>query len=80
MKLTRRLRLRRPAAVDRRASFKCRLVGQSARWGHWYPWSMPIQIFARGGENASFVLLASLLGALLVIAVSVADFNRREFE
>ncbi len=56
------------------------LVGQSARWGHWYPWSMPIQIFARGGENASFVLLASLLGALLVIAVSVADFNRREFE
>lgn len=56
------------------------LVGQSARFGHWFPWSMPIQIFARGGVHATFVLVASLLGASLVVAASLLDFARREFE
>lgn len=55
------------------------LIGQSERFGHWYPWSMPLQVFAGKGQWTGFVVLASAAGALLVALAGLADFRRREF-
>jgi hypothetical protein len=55
------------------------LVGQSERFGHWYPWSMPMQVLAAKGQHLDFVLWAGMAGGLLVAAVGLADFLRREF-
>lgn len=55
------------------------MIGQSKEYGHWYPWSMPVQFLARDGVHASFVIAASLSGALLVLAFGLWRFSRREF-
>jgi energy-coupling factor transporter ATP-binding protein EcfA2 len=55
------------------------MIGQS-RFGHWYPWSLPVQLFLRGGQHATFAIAASALGAAAVLAVSVWEFSRRELE
>lgn len=55
------------------------LVGQSDRFGHWYPWSMPMQVLASDGRHLGFVLWAGVAGGLLVAAAGLADFLRREF-
>ena len=55
------------------------LVGQSERFGHWYPWSMPMQVLASEGRHLGFVLWAGVAGGLLVAAAGLADFLRREF-
>ncbi|HEV8237750.1 MAG TPA: ABC transporter permease [Thermoanaerobaculia bacterium] len=54
------------------------MIGQS-RFGHWYPWSLPVQLFARHG-HPTFALAASALGATLVLALSTWDFARRDLE
>jgi len=54
------------------------LVGQSERFGHWYPWSMPMQVFAGHGEHLPFVVFAGVLGGLAVSALGLADYLRRE--
>jgi len=54
------------------------LVGQSERFGHWYPWSMPMQVFAGHGEQLPFVVFAGVLGGLAVSALGLADYLRRE--
>jgi len=56
------------------------LVGQSDRFGHWYPWSMPVQVLAGKGEHASFVVAAGLLGGAAVALLGLADFSRREMD
>lgn len=56
------------------------LVGQSERFGHWYPWSMPIRVMAGKGEHADFVVVAGLVGGLVVGLLGLADFRRREFD
>ncbi len=56
------------------------LIGQSERYGHWYPWSMPMQVLAGKGQWIEFVLVASLAGGLLVALLALADFRRREFD
>lgn len=55
------------------------LIGQSARYGHWYPWSMPLQALATKSDHVAFVVQAGLIGGALVAAVGLADFLRREF-
>ena len=55
------------------------LIGQSERFGHWYPWSMPLQVLAGKGQWTGFVVLAGLAGGLLVGLAGLADFRRREF-
>lgn len=55
------------------------LVGQSERFGHWYPWSMPSQVLGGQGQHLTFVVLAGLLGGVLVTALGLADYLRREF-
>ena len=55
------------------------LIGQS-QFGHWYPWTLPVQLFGRDGRHAGFALAASLLGAAAVVALSVWEFSRRELD
>ena len=55
------------------------MIGQS-RYGHWYPWSLPVQLFTRDAGHADFALLASTLGAALVLALSLWRFSRRELD
>lgn len=55
------------------------LIGQS-RFGHWYPWSMPAQLFLWEGRHAAFAMAVSGLGAAAVLAFSLWEFSRRELE
>jgi hypothetical protein len=56
------------------------LIGQSARFGHWYPWSMPVQVLAGEGKYLQFVVVASLVGAVIVGVLGLLDFLRREHD
>jgi len=55
------------------------LIGQSAKFGHWYPWSMPVQVLAGEGRWLEFVMVAGVAGGLAMAIASVLDFRRREF-
>ncbi len=54
------------------------LIAQSARFGHWYPWSMPMQVLAGEGEKIGFVITAGLCGGVVVLLLGLRDFNRRD--
>jgi len=56
------------------------IIGQSERFGHWYPWSMPLQVLAGKGQWLEFVLVAGACGGLVVAMLGLLDFGRREFE
>jgi hypothetical protein len=55
------------------------MIGQS-RWGHLYPWSMPVQLFTRRGDHAAFAVAASAAGAALALALVVWHLTRRELD
>lgn len=55
------------------------LIGQSERYGHWYPWSMPLQVLAGKGQWLEFVMVAGVAGGLAVALLGLLDFQRREF-
>ena len=55
------------------------LIGQSARFGHWYPWSMPVQVMASKQLHLDFVIQAGLIGGVVVTALGLLDYLRREF-
>lgn len=54
------------------------LIGQSERFGHLYPWSMPAQVFSGKGEWIGFVVVAGVLGGAAVTLIGLWDFTRRE--
>lgn len=54
------------------------LIGQSARFGHYYPWSMPVQILTSDDQHLDFVLIAGACGCIVVTALALWDFLRRE--
>lgn len=54
------------------------LVGQSKTFGHWYPWSLPSQVFAGDGLWLNFVVVLGLVGGTVVTALGLWDFLRRE--
>ena len=56
------------------------LIGQSERFGHWYPWSMPVQVLAGKGQWTEFVMAAGTLGFVVAGLLALADFRRREFD
>jgi len=56
------------------------LIGQSDRFGHWYPWSIPVQVLAGNGAHAGFVVAAGLIGGAIVAGLGLADFSRRELD
>ncbi len=55
------------------------LIGQSARFGPWYPWTLPMQVFAGQGELMGQVALAGVVGGLVAVALGLWDFLRREY-
>lgn len=54
------------------------LITQSARFGPWYPWSMPMQVLAGQGEKMAFVVTAGLTGGAVCLLLGLLDFGRRE--
>lgn len=55
------------------------LIGQSAKFGPFFPWTMAIQVMAKSSPLA-LVLCISTSGALLVTALATWDFSRREID
>ncbi|MEO6364940.1 MAG: ABC transporter permease [Luteimonas sp.] len=56
------------------------LLAQSERFGHWYPWSMPVQVIAGDGQWSGFVVQAGMIGGVAVTLLALWDFQRREFD
>lgn len=54
------------------------MIGQSERLGHWFPWSMAVQVFARDGQRLWFVVIAGLIAGAAVTAFALWDCARRE--
>jgi lantibiotic transport system permease protein len=54
------------------------LVAQSEQYGRFYPWAMPVQVFAYEGANSDFVVIAGLISSLVVFAFGVWDFNSHD--
>jgi hypothetical protein len=54
------------------------LIGQSARFGHFYPWSMPLHVFGDAGEHLGFVVVTGAAGGLAFSLLGLWDFLRRE--
>lgn len=54
------------------------LVGQSARLGPWFPWSMPLHVFATDGAHTVRVVMAGLLGGVALMLAGMVAFGRRE--
>lgn len=54
------------------------LIGQSERFGHWYPWSMPLHVMAGKGQHLELVVLVGVAGGLVVALLGLLDFGRRD--
>lgn len=54
------------------------LIGQSERFGHSYPWSMPVQVLAREGQYLELVVVTGVAGGLIVAMLGLIDFARRD--
>lgn len=54
------------------------LIGQSERFGPWYPWSLPLQVFAGDGRHLPQALALSLAGTVVVTALGVVLWTRRD--
>jgi len=54
------------------------LVGQSERFGHWYPWSMPMQVIAGKGQYIDFVVTAGIVGGVIVATLGLFEYLSRE--
>jgi lantibiotic transport system permease protein len=54
------------------------LIGQSDRFGPWYPWSMPLWTMAKDGAFVPQVLAASTALCLITLAFGLWDFRRRD--
>ena len=54
------------------------LIGQSARFGPWYPWSLPMQVLANDPDVPARVMAFSLAGAAVATLAGLAWFRRSE--
>ena len=54
------------------------LIGQSARFGPWYPWSLPMQTLANDPDVPERVLAWSLSAAVVATLAGLAWFRRSE--
>lgn len=54
------------------------LIGQSAQFGHLYPWAMALQVVAGEPTHLGFVMVAGVAGGLLVTVLGAWEFSRRE--
>jgi hypothetical protein len=56
------------------------LIGQSARFGRFYPWSLPLQVYAADGRFTTWAVAVGLLGGLALTVLGAIAFARREVE
>ncbi|KGI77778.1 ABC transporter permease [Oleiagrimonas soli] len=49
------------------------IIGQSARFGTWFPWTLPIQAFAGTGQHATLAALLGVGGGLMFTALALLD-------
>jgi hypothetical protein len=54
------------------------LIGQSARFGKFYPWALPLQVYARDGQAIDWVLTFGLVGGTIVTVAGMLAFSRRD--
>lgn len=54
------------------------LIGQSERFGYWYPWSMPLHVMAGKGQHLELIVLVGVAGGLVVALLGLLDFGRRD--
>lgn len=54
------------------------LLAQSDKWGKFYPWSLPANIFTGGGKNMSFALAFSIIGGIIVGVLGCWEMTRRD--
>lgn len=54
------------------------LIGQSADYGPWYPWAMPMQVLAGEGEKLAMVVATGLMAGSAAAAAGLWDFLRRD--
>jgi hypothetical protein len=55
------------------------LIGQSAQYGRYSPWTMPLQALVPSGAHPT-ALACSLAGAVFATLLGLRDFARREFD
>lgn len=53
------------------------LIGQSQRFGPFFPWSMPLNTLGGDGERMYWIAIAGIAGGLLVGAIGLLDLLRR---
>ncbi|MCC8364554.1 ABC transporter permease [Lysobacter sp. A6] len=56
------------------------LVGQSARFGRFYPWSLPLQVHAADGRFTTWAVAAGLAGGVALTVLGAIAFARREVD
>ena len=56
------------------------LIGQSARFGKFYPWSLPLQVHAADGRFTTWAVVAGLVGGIIVTTAGAIAFARREVQ
>ena len=54
------------------------LIGQSATYGPWYPWAMPVQVLAGAGEKIGLVVATGLVAGAAVAIAGLWSFLRRD--
>lgn len=54
------------------------LIAQSSRYGHYYPWALPVQLFTNPPKHLEFALWYGGLGGLATLLFGAWYFNRRE--
>ncbi len=55
------------------------LIGQSPKYGSWYPWSLPVQTMGEGSDVGR-ILLYSGIGALVVTLAGLWEFRRSDHD
>lgn len=43
------------------------LIGQSARFGPWYPWTLPVQMFSERADHAAVLVFSLVAGAMALL-------------
>jgi len=56
------------------------LIGQSARFGRFYPWSLPLQVHAADGRFTTWAVGVGLAGGAVLTVLGAMAFARREVE
>lgn len=54
------------------------LIAQSSRFGHFYPWALPVQLFTNPPKHLESALWLGALGGLASLILGAWHFSRRE--